>query len=193
MNREEILKIFKDTGALLQGHFRLTSGLHSPQYFQCALVLQDPVQAQKLCWEIACQFIAEKINVVIGPAIGGIVVAQEVARLIGARAIFAERENNKMTLRRGFQIKSGERVLVVEDVVTTGGSIKEVIELVKADGGDIKGVAFLVDRSQGKVEFSVPKFAVIEMDVISYEENCPLCKQGLPVVKPGSRKDQVVS
>ena len=155
MKKEEVLSIFKATGALLDGHFRLTSGLHSPQYFQCALVLQDPIQAQKLCWEIVIQFIEQKINVVIAPAIGGIIVAQEVARLIGARSIFAERENNKMVLRRGFQIKPGERVLVVEDVVTTGGSVKEVIDLVVAANADLKGVGFLVDRSQGKVEFSV--------------------------------------
>jgi len=189
LNKEEILSIFKETGALLEGHFLLTSGLHSPQYFQCALVLQDPALAQKLCWEIAYQFMEEKIDVVIGPAIGGIVIAQEIARLVSARAIFAEREDNQMTLRRGFEIKPGERVLVVEDVVTTGGSIKEVIELVKSSGGDLRGVGFLVDRSQGKINFEVPKHALIEIDVITYvPESCPLCKQGIPLTKPGSRK-----
>ncbi len=189
MTKKEVLAIFKQTGALLDGHFRLTSGLHSPQYFQCALVLQDPVQAQKLCWEIAAQFMTENIDVVIAPAVGGIVVAQEVARLVSARAIFAERENGKMILRRGFEIKPGEKALVVEDVVTTGGSIKEVVELVQTAGADLKGVGFLVDRSQGKVDFPVKKFAVLEMEVITYEpENCPLCKQDIPVVKPGSRQ-----
>ena len=189
MTKEEILTIFKDTGALLDGHFLLTSGLHSPQYFQCALVLQDPNQAQKLCWEIAVQYMSEKIDVVIGPALGGIVVAQEVARLISSRAIFAERADGKMTLRRGFEIKPGDRVLVVEDVVTTGGSINEVIELVKDAGADLRGVGFIVDRSQNKVTFPVPKFAVMEMDVVTYKlEDCPLCKQEIPLVKPGSRK-----
>ncbi|HDP99086.1 MAG TPA: orotate phosphoribosyltransferase [bacterium] len=192
MNKTEVLNIFKATGALLEGHFLLTSGLHSPQYFQCALVLQDPIQAQKLCWEIACQYISEKIKVVVGPAIGGIVVAQEVARLIGARAIFTEREDNQMALRRGFYIKAGERVLVVEDVVTTGGSIKEVIGLAKSLGADIRGAAFLVDRSQGKIEFDIPSFAVFEMDVVTYQQTeCPLCRQGVPLVKPGSRKAEI--
>jgi len=188
LTKDEVLSIFKQTGALLDGHFKLTSGLHSPQYFQCALVLQDPVQAQKLCWEIASQFMTENIDVAIAPAVGGIVVAQEVARLVSAKAIFAERENGKMTLRRGFAIKPNEKVLVVEDVVTTGGSIKEVVDLVQNAGADLKGVGFLVDRSQGKVEFPVKKFAVLEMEVITYDPNsCPLCEQNIPVVKPGSR------
>ncbi len=190
MTKEEVLTIFKQTGALLDGHFRLTSGLHSPQYFQCALVLQDPMQAQKLCWEIATQFMTEKIDVVIAPAVGGIVVAQEVARLINARAIFAERENGVMTLRRGFEIKPNEKVLVVEDVITTGGSIKEVINLVQSAKANLIGVGFLVDRSQGKVEFPVRKFSVLEMEVITYEpKNCPMCKQNIPLMKPGSRKE----
>jgi len=189
LKKDEVVAIFKQTGALLDGHFRLTSGLHSPQYFQCALVLQDPIQAQKLCWEIASQFMTENIDVVIAPAVGGIVVAQEVARLISARAIFAERENGVMTLRRGFKIEPDDKVLVVEDVVTTGGSIKEVINLVQSVGADLKGVGFLVDRSQGKVDFPVRKFSVLEMEVITYEpENCPICKQNIPVVKPGSRE-----
>lgn len=188
MTKEEVLAIFKQTGALLDGHFKLTSGLHSPQYFQCALVLQDPVQAQKLCWEIAAEYMTKKIDLVIAPAIGGIVVAQEVARLLSARSIFAERENGKMTLRRGFEIKSQENVLVVEDVVTTGGSIKEIIELVQSANANLCGVGLLVDRSQGKVDFPVQNFAVLEMEVITFEpKNCPLCKQGIPVVKPGSR------
>ncbi len=188
MNKEQVLSIFKATGAFMEGHFRLTSGLHSPHYFQCALVLQDPRQAQKLCWELAAQFMDQKINLVIGPAMGGIIVAQEVARLIGARAIFAERENGKMILRRGFQIKPDEKVLVVEDVVTTGGSIKEVIDLVLAAKAALMGVGFLVDRSRGKVKFTVPTYSVLEMDVITYPpENCPLCRQKIPIVKPGSR------
>ncbi len=189
LNQDEVLNLFKETGALLEGHFLLTSGLHSPQYFQCAKVLQYPQHAQKLCWEIAYNFMTEKVDVVIGPALGGIVVAQEVARLIHARAIFAEREEGKMTLRRGFEIKPGERVLAVEDVVTTGGSIKEIIELAKNAGAKLVGAGFLVDRSQQRVQFDVPKFAVVTMDVVTYAaDQCPLCKKGIPIVKPGSRK-----
>lgn len=188
MNADEIIKIFRETNALLEGHFLLSSGLHSPQYFQCALVLQDPILAQKLCWDLAMPYMDKKIDVVIGPAIGGIVVAQEVARLLGARAIFAEREQGKMTLRRGFRINSGERVLVVEDVVTTGGSIKEVIELVKSSGGQLMGTAFLVDRSQDKVNFEVPVVSLIKMDVVTYHpDECPLCQKKVELVKPGSK------
>lgn len=189
MTREEVLDLFKATGAFLEGHFLLTSGLHSPHYFQCAKVLQYPQHAQTLCWEIAYNFMTEKVDVVIGPALGGIIVAQEVARLIHARAIFAEREEGKMTLRRGFEIKGGERVLAVEDVVTTGGSINEIIGLAHRAGATLVGVGFLVDRSQQRVQFDVPKFAVMTMDVVTYApENCPLCQQGIPIVKPGSRK-----
>jgi orotate phosphoribosyltransferase len=189
LTKEEVFNLFKETGALLEGHFLLTSGLHSPQYFQCAKVLQYPQHAQKLCWEIAYNFMTEKVDVVIGPALGGIIVAQEVARLINARAIFAEREDEKMTLRRGFEIKPGERVLAVEDVVTTGGSINEVIELVRDAGASLIGVGFLVDRSQNRIMFDVPKFSVTAMDVVTYPpDECPLCKKGIPPVKPGSRK-----
>jgi orotate phosphoribosyltransferase len=184
-----VLDLFKATGAFLEGHFLLTSGLHSPHYFQCAKVLQYPQHAQTLCWEIAYNFMTEKVDVVIGPALGGIIVAQEVARLIHARAIFAEREEGKMTLRRGFEIKGGERVLAVEDVVTTGGSINEIIGLAHRAGATLVGVGFLVDRSQQRVQFDVPKFAVMTMDVVTYTaETCPLCQQGLPLYKPGSRK-----
>jgi orotate phosphoribosyltransferase len=189
LTKEEVFSLFKDTGALLEGHFLLTSGLHSPQYFQCSKVLQYPPHAQKLCWEIAYNFMSEKVNVVVGPAVGGIIVAQEVARLISCRAIFAEREDHKMTLRRGFEIKPGERVLVVEDVVTTGGSINEVIDLVRIAEAHLIGVGFLVDRSQNRISFGAPKFSVIEMEVVTYQpDECPLCKQGIPIVKPGSRK-----
>ena len=189
MTKEELLTLFKETGALLEGHFLLTSGLHSPQYFQCAKVLQYPQHAQKLCWEIAYKYMSEKVNVVIGPALGGIVVAQEVARLMSCRGIFAERENGKIILRRGFEIKPNEKVLVVEDVVTTGGSIKEVIQLVQDSGANLVGVGFLVDRSQNRISFDVPNFSVFEMDVVTYQpDECPLCKQGFQLVKPGSRK-----
>ncbi len=189
MTKEEVLTLFKETDALLDGHFLLTSGLHSPQYFQCARVLQYPQHAQKLCWEIAYNFMSEKVNLVIGPALGGILVAQEVARLLSCRGIFAEREHGEMTLRRGFGIKSNEKVLAVEDVVTTGGSIKEVIQLVQHSGAKLVGVGFLVDRSHNRIKFEVPKISVIEMDVVTYRpDECPLCKKGVKLVKPGSRK-----
>ncbi len=187
MTKTEILDIFKKSGALLDGHFRLTSGLHSPQYFQCAQVLQYPEYTEKLCAVIAAQF--KGIECVISPAIGGIVVGQEVGRLIKCRTIFAERQDNVMTLRRGFSLSPKERVLAVEDVVTTGGSIKEVIKLVQDCGAELAGVASIVDRSAGKAHFDARFFPVLEMQVVTWDpDNCPLCKQGLAVVKPGSRK-----
>ena len=189
MTKDEVLRIFRETSALLEGHFLLTSGLHSPQYFQCARVLQHPGLAQKLCTQLALPFIGGHIDVVVGPAMGGIIVAHEVARLLNSRAIFAERENGKMTLRRGFSIKQGEKVVVVEDVVTTGGSVKEVIQLVQELGGKIAGISFLVDRSQGKVKFDFPHSSLLQMDVVTYQpDECPLCKKGIPLVKPGSRE-----
>ncbi len=189
MTNEQALTLFRESGALLEGHFRLTSGLHSPNYFQCAKVLQYPRHAETFCKDIAERFRGEKIDVVISPAIGGIVVGQEVARLLGCRAIFAERENEVMTLRRGFEIQPGEKCLAVEDVVTTGGSVKEVIALAQAAGADVRGAAFIVDRSSGRAQFEVPFFAALKMEVVTYQpEACPLCNQGIPVVKPGSRK-----
>ena len=189
MTSEEVLRLFKESGALLDGHFLLTSGLHSPQYFQCAKVLQYPWLAQKLCWEIAYNFMTDQITTVIAPAIGGIVVAQEVGSLIKARSIFAERENNLMTLRRGFEIYSDDNVLIVEDVVTTGGSVNEIIDLVKKSGAKLKGAGFLVDRSKGKIKFPIKTFSLLRLDVVTYHaDQCNLCKKGVPLVKPGSRK-----
>ncbi len=189
LSKEEVLEIFKKSEALLEGHFRLTSGRHSNRYMQCAQVLQYPKYTAMLCNEIAEHFQAEKIDVVIGPAMGGITVAYEVGRNLGLRTIFTEREQGIMTLRRNFQISPGEKVLVVEDVVTTGGSVQEVINVVKAKGGEVVGVGVLVDRSNGQVDFGVPTKAVLQMEVVSFEpEECPLCKEGIPVVKPGSRQ-----
>jgi orotate phosphoribosyltransferase len=189
MKNEDALSIFRQSGALLEGHFRLTSGLHSANYFQCAKVLQYPQHAETFCRDIADRFRDEKIDVVISPALGGIVVGQEVARLLGCRAIFAERENEVMTLRRGFEIIPGEKCLAVEDVVTTGGSVKEVIALALSAGADVRGAAFIVDRSSGRAQFDVPFFAALKMEVVTYQpDSCPLCSQGLPVIKPGSRK-----
>lgn len=191
MNPDQVLSIFKDTGALLEGHFLLTSGLHSNQYFQCAKVLQYPGHCESLCTVIADHFRTHRIDVVVAPAMGGIVVAQEVGRQLGVRTIFAERKEGVMQIRRGFTIAAGERVLVCEDVVTTGGSVQEVINLVLERGGMLTGVACIVDRSGGTVRFDRAPEAlvpVLRMNAVTYKTDaCPLCAQGIPVVKPGSR------
>ena len=189
LSDKEILNIFLKTEALLNGHFLLTSGRHSNQYFQCAKVLQYPNYTEQVCKKIAEFFKDYEIDTVIAPAMGGIIVGQEVARQLGKRAIFAEREDKNLTLRRGFEIKPGEKLLVCEDVVTTGGSVFEVIDIVKQNNGIVVGVGFIVDRSNGKVQFGVPQVSALKLDVVSYlPEECPLCKEGIPVVKPGSRK-----
>jgi len=189
LSKEEVLDIFRQSNALLEGHFRLTSGRHSNRYMQCAQVLQHPDQTAKLCREIADAYRDQQVDVVIGPAMGGIIVAYEVGRQLGVKTIFTERENGVMTLRRNFSIEPGQKVLVVEDVVTTGGSVFEVINVVKEKGGQLVGVGVLVDRSNGQVDFGVPTKAVLSMEVVSYEpKECPLCKEGMPIVKPGSRQ-----
>lgn len=188
MTREEKIKLLEDAQVLQTGHFRLTSGRHSDKYMQCARVFEDAKYAEPICKDIADAFRDEKIDLVVGPAIGGVIITYEVARQLGVRNIFAERENGVMTLRRGFAVEPGSRVLVVEDTITTGGSVKEVIALVKEKGGIVVGVGSVVDRSNGTVDFGVPLHAAVSMEVISYEEtDCPFCKQGLPVTKPGSR------
>jgi len=188
LTRDDILKIFKDTGALLEGHFILTSGLHSGSYFQCAKVFQYPWHAETLCREIADHFRDAKIDVVVSPAVGGIVLGQEIARLLGVRSIFAERKDGRMILRRGFEILAGERVLLAEDVTTTGGSVREVKQAVEEAGGEVLAVAAVVDRSGGKAEFGVPYFSLFQMEVTNHDpEDCPLCKSGSKAVKPGSR------
>lgn len=190
LSHQEIEKMFIDSEALLQGHFKLTSGRHSDRYIQCAQVLQYPEYTSRLCGELARRYKAEEVDLVVGPAMGGIIVAYEVARQLGVKAIFTERENNLMTLRRGFTVKPGQRVLVVEDVITTGGSVKEVIDLVKNLNGTLVGVAVLVDRSAGKVDLGVRTESLLSLEVESYEaEECPLCKENIPLVKPGSRKE----
>ncbi len=190
MEKEKILELFKSTGALQQGHFRLTSGLHSSEYFQCAKVLQYPQYNEILCGDIFRHFHDWRIELVVAPAIGGIMVGQEVARQLRSRGVFAERDNNQMSLRRGFEVKKGERVLVCEDVVTTGGSVLEVVDLVKAQGGVIAGVACIVDRSREPINFGAEFFPLLKMEVPVYKpEECPLCREKVPIVKPGSRKD----
>jgi len=189
-NSDNVLEIFEQTGAMLKGHFLLTSGRHSNVYFQCAKVLQFPKFTELLCTKIVEYFKDTEIDVVIAPAIGGIVVAQEIGRLLGKKTIFAERENGSLTLRRGFSLNEGDRVLVCEDVVTTGGSVFEVIDIVKKANAIVAGVGYIVDRSSGKVNFGFPQFSTVNVDVISYAPDaCPLCKDGkLPAIKPGSRK-----
>lgn len=189
MNKDEILKIFEQTDALLSGHFLLTSGLHSNKYFQCAKVLQFPELAEKLCSQIARHFENHQITTVIAPAVGGIIVAHETAKALKSKAIFAERENNRMTLRRGFEIKDRENVLVVEDVITTGGSVQEIVKLVQEVGANPVGVGCLVDRSAGKADFGTPLYALLTLEVQTFSpEKCQLCQEGLQLVKPGSRK-----
>ena len=189
LNEYEILQIFKNTSALLEGHFLLTSGRHSNIYFQCAKVLQYPEYTEKICANIVEYFKNIKIDTVISPAIGGIIVGQEVARQLNKRSIFAEREDKSLSLRRGFSLEKGEKVLVCEDVITTGGSVFEVIEIVKSFEANVVGVGSIVDRSNGKVKFGYPQFSAIKMDVISYfNDDCELCKKNIPLLKPGSRK-----
>ena len=188
MNKDDIIKIFKNTGALLNGHFVLTSGLHSPSYFQCAKVLQFPRYLTKFSKIISEKFSHKSIDVVVSPAIGGIVFGTEIGRLLNARTIFAERKNSKMTIRRGFHIKPNENVLIVEDVITTGGSVKEVMTLVEKNKGDILGLGILVDRSNGKIKLHDNQFSIIALKVESYDEgNLPKSLSLLPVQKPGSR------
>lgn len=189
LTKEQATQIFLKSGALLNGHFTLTSGRHSNQYMQCAQVLKYPNYTEQLAGHIAEYFAKDNIELVVGPAMGGIIVAYEVARQLKVPGIFTERQDSTMTLRRNFEIKPNTRVLVVEDVVTTGGSVKEVIDVVKESGGIVAGVGVLVDRSNGSVDFGVKQVAVLTMNVESWEpEECPLCKEGkMPAVKPGSR------
>ncbi len=188
MTNQEIIAMLKEAGVLLEGHFLLTSGRHSDKYMQCAKIFQDAKYSVPLCAELVAQYRDENVELVIGPAIGAISMSYEVGKQLGVRNIFAERENGVMTLRRGFTIEKGERVLIVEDVVTTGGSVREVMDLVRACGGEIVGVGSIVDRTGGKIDFGVPYRSAFSMDITSYEPgDCPICKTCMPLVKPGSR------
>ena len=190
MTQEEVLNIFKKSDALLEGHFLLTSGLHSDRYLQCALVLQHPEQALELGAALAEKLLAlaDKPDFVIAPAIGGILVAHEAARAAGVRALFAERQDGALKLRRGFQIRPGEKAWVVEDVVTTGGSTKETMDVVTQAGGVVLAAGSLIDRSGGRADLGVPRAALAVLNVPTYTaEECPLCKTGSQAVKPGSR------
>jgi orotate phosphoribosyltransferase len=195
MTRDELLDLYRRSGALLEGHFRLTSGLHSTGYLQCALVLQYPRHAEALARAIADRVRDWRPTVVLSPALGGVVIGQEVGRALGVRAIFAERQDGALMLRRGFVIGENDRVLVVEDVLTTGGSTRETMQVARAAGGQVIGAASIVDRSGGSAGsepaaplFDVPFVSLLDIALPTYQpEACPLCAQGLPVVKPGSR------
>jgi len=190
MTNEEILKIFEASGALWKGHFLLTSGRHSDRYMHCAKLFVDPANAEKLCAALAEKLKGVHIDLVASPAIGGIIMGYVTAKHLGVRNVFAERNaEGKMEFRRGFKITPGEKVLVVEDVVTTGGSVREVADLVKAAGGAVIGAASVVDRSAGKVDLGCSLYSLLSMEIPSWDAgDCPLCKAGVPVVKPGSRK-----
>ena len=187
MTEKEVEDLLIETSAIMEGHFLLTYGLHSPRYVEKFNVLQKPVYTEKLCRAMAEKFKDANIETVVGPVTGGILLAHETGKALGTRAIFTERENGKMTFRRGFTLHEGERVLIVEDIVTTGGSIREVIDVVKEHGGIPVAVSMLVDRSGGKATFGdVPSTALLHMDVQTYQpDECPLCKQGIPMTKRG--------
>jgi len=186
---KEILEIFEKTGALLKGHFKLSSGLHSGDYLQCARVLQYPKYAEILCSQLVDAFKDDKITCVVGPALGGVVVSYESAKALGVRSIFTERKVGKMVLRRGFEIKPDDRVLVTEDVITTGASTKEVLEVVTSFGAAIIGVASIIDRSGKNIDFGVKSKSLLKLDLpIFSDQECPLCKKGMEITKPGSRQ-----
>jgi len=189
MTNEEILKIFQDSGGVLKGHFLLTSGRHADTYMQCAKLFVDVVKSEKLCHALAKKLAKYKADIVVSPAVGGILMGYEMARQLKLPNIFAERQDGEFTLRRGFALDKNAKVVVVEDVVTTGGSVKEVVKLVQELGAEVVAVASIVDRSNGKVEFNVPFEALLCVDVKSYEAaDCPLCKEGkIQLYKPGSR------
>jgi orotate phosphoribosyltransferase len=186
---DTLLEEFRRAGALLEGHFLLTSGLHSPTYLQCALVLQDPRLAARMCRRLARQLKGVEANLVIGPALGAILVAYELARALGVRGLFTERVDGRMALRRGFAIRPGERAVLVEDVITTGGSLAEVAEVVRAAGGQVAAVACLVDRTTGRDPgLGLTTVSLLKLDIPTYAADaCPLCALGEPLVKPGSR------
>ena len=193
LSAESILDLFRSTGAYLSGHFRLTSGLHSPAYLQCALVLEYPRHAEELGRLLADalrKIVTEPVGLVVSPALGGLIIGHEVARALGARFIFTERdESKKMTLRRGFAVSPGEAAVVVEDVVTTGGSTRDVVEVLRAAGARPLAAGSIVDRSGGHADVGAPRVALVTLEVVAYDPaQCPLCAQGVPAVKPGSSR-----
>ena len=188
MRPSEVMRLFQGCGAFLEGHFVLSSGLHSREYLQCAMILQHPTLAARACQALSQRFLTDEITCVAGPALGGILVAYETARQLGVRSVFAERQDGKLQMRRGFQVGPKDQVLVVEDVVTTGGSVEELIQLIRATGATVAGVGALVDRSSGWASFDVKYHALLSLDLKTFpQETCPSCKEGIPLVKPGSR------
>jgi orotate phosphoribosyltransferase len=190
---ESVIQLFRSTGAYLEGHFRLTSGLHSPNYLQSALVLRHPEAAERLGRHMAAELrkiVAEPVALVVSPALGGLIIGHEVARALGTPFLFTERdpETRKMSLRRGFSIQPGETAVVVEDVITTGGSTVDVVQVLSAAGAKVLAAGSIIDRSGGLADVGVPRVALATLQVAAHRpEDCPLCRQGLPVVKPGSR------
>src|SRR5262249_15023300 len=188
MTKDEVLQVFRDTGALLEGHFILRSGLHSRQFFQCALALQQMPIVEKLGCALADKVRQLKVKTVVSPAMGGLVIGQEVARQLGVRFIFVEKEDGKLVLRRGFKIAADEEILVVEDVVTKGGRVQETIDIVRANRGAVKGVAMIVDRSSAPLNIGAPAFSLLKMDVEAFEaDKLPPDLAASPAVKPGSK------
>lgn len=185
LNEADLFELLRKTGVILEGHFLLTSGRHSGQFLQCSQLLQFPEHAEKVCRLMAEPFKDEKIDAVIGPAMGGVILAYETARSLGARALYAERTDGKMALRRGFRVGVGEKVLVVEDAVTTGGSVRKVLDLLQEPGAELAGVSIMIDRSSGKLDFGAPMKALLSMEIESFApEECPLCREGIPLQKP---------
>ena len=189
MRAEEVIERFRQTGALLEGHFILTSGLHSTKYLQCALLLQHPAEAATFGRALAERFQGQRVETVAAPAIGGLVIGYEVARHLNARFIWTEREQGRMTLRRGFNVRPGEGVLVVEDVITTGGSTRETVEVMRGAGAHVIGAASIIDRSSGRADVGVPRVALATLDVPAVAPSvCQSCARGEPAIKPGSRR-----
>jgi orotate phosphoribosyltransferase len=188
LSQEQILQIFRDCGAVLHGHFRLSSGKHSDTYFEKFQVLQYPHYVQQLCGELAKRFRDDRLDVVVGPTTGGVIIAYEVARQLGTRAIYAEREGDKRVLRRGFTLREGEHVLVVDDILTTGGSVREVLQMLEPYRVQLVGVGILVDRTGGQVDLGVRTESLLQLVVEAWQpEECPLCLRGEPITEPGSR------
>lgn len=185
MKKAEIIEMLKNTGVIMEGHYLLTSGRHSSRFLQCSQLLQYPGYAEKICLEMARPYRDKGIQTVIGPAMGGVILSYETARVLGARAVFAEPAGETMIFRRGFWVKPGEKVLVVEDAVSTGGSVKKVIDLLKLHGAETAGVSIMIDRTGGKVDLGVPVTALLSMEIESYPpEDCPLCREGVSLQKP---------
>jgi len=188
LNTNAVIDAFRSAGALLEGHFLLSSGLHSTRYLQCALVLQDPVRAEQFGRAIASHFENQQVQLVASPAIGGLIIGHEVARALGAKFLWTERVAGSMTLRRGFTVQPGENTLVVEDVVTTGGSTRDTIEALRAAGANVIGAASIIDRSSGEADVGVPRISLAQLDVPSVEpDSCEACARGDVAMKPGSR------